>query len=181
MRDEQKNRDPERAGNGRPRSGDAANLSDEEIGQMYRAHTETPAAPVEEMWSVIATQLPARGGGSTLEFPVRRTAVRMIGWAMAAGIVLAVGIGIGRSSVGPGVQTPVAESPSDDGVPTRPLSARRVVVRVTDPVKDVRMVRPEFLPQRPARRELGPRRREAQPGDLFLLRRLHQLAEEANR
>ena len=63
-----------------------------------------------------------------MEFPVRRSAVRMIGWAMSAGIVLAVGIGIGRSSIGPGVPAPVAERPSDDDVPTRPLSARRVAL-----------------------------------------------------
>src|SRR5688500_16661792 len=79
---------------------------DERIREAARAYNAPPETPREELWARV--QAGRRGAGQpgsraarqrkTRVLPFRR---RWVPWAAAAAAILAVGIGIGRVSVGP--------------------------------------------------------------------------------
>lgn len=79
---------------------------EERLREAARAYNAPPETPREEMWARI--QAGRRKGPRILSFRPRRVL-----WAAAAAAVLAVGIGIGRLSVGPtGTETTSWEGPS---------------------------------------------------------------------
>lgn len=72
-----------------------------------KAYHAPPPTPRDEMWARIeaARRGGAAGprGGGAVVLPMRRPWVRVVPWAAAAAVILGVGIGIGRVSVGPQV------------------------------------------------------------------------------
>lgn len=77
---------------------------DERLREAARSYNAPPETPREEMWARIEAAR-ARPSPRVLEFKPRRVL-----WAAAAAAVLALGIGIGRVSVGP--QTTAWKGPS---------------------------------------------------------------------
>ncbi|MGI9625394.1 MAG: hypothetical protein ACR2QM_01045 [Longimicrobiales bacterium] len=90
---------------------------EDELGRLYKASQEVPSTPAAEMWPAIEAKLPttsAEAGPSTVvSLPVRRSWPAWK-WAAAAGVVLAIGVGIGRTSV---------VLPTEDGGPLTPVAA----------------------------------------------------------
>lgn len=75
--------------------------SDEELTHLYKAANPVPPTPSDEIWPKIEAKLP---GGSAQAHPRVEPMSRLPRgpvwkWAAAAGVVLAIGVGIGRSSV----------------------------------------------------------------------------------
>ena len=98
-------------------------MDDEQMGRIYASQVPVPPTPADEMWGVIEGQLPdaktekdvlalrPRGASSSPTRRGPREWTRTLAWPLAAGIALLVGIGLGRTTVGPAV----AEGP--DGAP----------------------------------------------------------------
>jgi hypothetical protein len=72
---------------------------DPRLREAAKAYHAPPPTPSQQMWERIEAQ---RGRGAVV-VPMRRAWVRVIPWAAAAAVILGVGIGIGRVSVGPEV------------------------------------------------------------------------------
>ena len=90
--------------------------SEDELGRLYEARNPVPPTPASEMWSAVAAELPTASAEARPSAVVSLAARRsrpVWQWAAAAGVVLAIGVGIGRMTVavptgGVGPATPVA-------------------------------------------------------------------------
>jgi hypothetical protein len=97
-------------------------MSDDQLDQRLldaaRAYNAPPETPREAMWAAIEARRRGSGVGereAARVIPIRRH--RWVPWAAAAAAVLAVGIGIGRVSVGP--ETAVWQGPSTNATTYR--------------------------------------------------------------
>ncbi len=103
-------------------SGDIHN-DETEMGRAYADEVGLPPTPADQMWREIEAHLPERNrGGGAKVVPLGRRVrwQKVLGWSMAAGLILATGVALGRASIesdgGPdGVATPppvVASGPA---------------------------------------------------------------------
>lgn len=95
-------------------------MDDDGMGKLYARHVPVPPTPTEAMWRAIATELPDRR-----DELARRRWTRMVAWPLAAGIVLAMGVALGRASMQPeaapdrvaGSDGPAVEAPAGEASP----------------------------------------------------------------
>ncbi len=97
------------------------------IGEEYHV---PPPVPREEMWTRIRATLDA--GRSTPVVPLTRARLRtrpgvvIAAWITGIAALLALGVGIGRFTVGDGSRAPTTAGPTGTGTPTMALSAATV-------------------------------------------------------
>lgn len=115
-------------------------MDDESMGRLYARHVPVPPTPTEAMWRTIARELPDRR-----DELARRRWTRMVAWPLAAGIVLAMGVALGRASMqtqagpdqvaggdAPGVEAPAGQTATGSagiGTPEGSVEAYQVLTR----------------------------------------------------
>lgn len=95
------------------------------MGRAYAEEVGLPPTPKAEMWEEIQSHLTTVGGGAEVDGVIRlhRRArwQRALAWPLAAGLVLATGVALGRASIQSGGQTE-APAPSPSAVAASPVS-----------------------------------------------------------
>lgn len=111
----------------RPGRRDDPSMDDDGMGRLYAHHVPVPPTPTEAMWRVIAAELPDTRD-ELARYRRSRGWTRAVAWPLAAGIVLAMGVALGRASMqadaGPD-QLATGDSPAPEGEGTTALDVSR--------------------------------------------------------